>query len=68
VQLEILGKLGKKNKDLIGTGTRDLSACSIVPQPTTLPRALHYNAYRDPEDEGSMLLRNVSECLQVYSS
>jgi hypothetical protein len=24
---------------LIGTRTRDLSACSIVPQPTTLPRA-----------------------------
>jgi hypothetical protein len=23
----------------IGTGTRDLPACSIVPQPTTLPRA-----------------------------
>jgi hypothetical protein len=36
VQLEGLGKL-KKNH-LIGTRTRDLSACSIVPQPTTLPR------------------------------
>jgi hypothetical protein len=24
---------------LIGTRTRDLPACSIVPQPTTLPRA-----------------------------
>jgi hypothetical protein len=25
--------------DLMGNGTRDLPACSIVPQPTTLPRA-----------------------------
>jgi hypothetical protein len=37
VWLEGLGKL--KNIDLIGTRTRDLLACSIVPQPTALPRA-----------------------------
>jgi hypothetical protein len=35
VQLEGLGKLEKKNRP-IGTRTRDLVACRIVPQPTTL--------------------------------
>jgi hypothetical protein len=35
MQLEGLGEL--KN-DLIGNTTRDLLACSTVPQPTTLPR------------------------------
>jgi hypothetical protein len=35
-----LGGLGKlKEIHLIGTWTRDLPACSIVPQPTTLPCA-----------------------------
>jgi hypothetical protein len=37
VRLEGLSKL-KKKIHLIGTRTRDLPACSIVPQPTTLPR------------------------------
>jgi hypothetical protein len=37
VRLEGLGKLKKIH--LIGTRTRDVSACSIVPQSTTLPRA-----------------------------
>jgi hypothetical protein len=32
-------KLKNSNKDLIGNRTRDLPACSIVPQSTTLPRA-----------------------------
>jgi hypothetical protein len=36
VRLEGLGKF-KKSNDLIGTRTRDLPACSIVSQPTTLP-------------------------------
>jgi hypothetical protein len=35
VRLEVLGQL-KKTNDLIGIRTRDLPACSIVPQPTTL--------------------------------
>jgi hypothetical protein len=41
VRLEGLGKLKKKKKfnDFIGNQTRDLPACSIVPQPTTLQRA-----------------------------
>jgi hypothetical protein len=35
-----LGGLGKLRRiHLIGTRTRDLPACSIVPQPTTLPCA-----------------------------
>jgi hypothetical protein len=38
VRLEGLGKL--KCSDLIGNRTRDLPACNIVPQPTTLPRDL----------------------------
>jgi hypothetical protein len=38
VRLEGFGKL-KKSNNLIGNGTRDLLACSIVPQPTTLSRA-----------------------------
>jgi hypothetical protein len=37
VRLEGLGQLKKIH--LIGTRTRDLPLCSIVPQPTTLPRA-----------------------------
>jgi hypothetical protein len=37
VRLEGLGQLKKIH--LIGIRTRDLAACSIVPQPTTLPRA-----------------------------
>jgi hypothetical protein len=31
--------LGQLKKILIGTPSRDLPVCSIVPQPTTLPRA-----------------------------
>jgi hypothetical protein len=42
VRLEGLGQLKKIH--LIGTRTRDLPACSIVPQPTTLPRASHRNS------------------------
>jgi hypothetical protein len=38
MRLEGLGKL-KISNYLIGNRTRDLPACSIVPQPTTLPRA-----------------------------
>jgi hypothetical protein len=37
VRLEGLGQL-KKSNDLTGSRTRDLPACSIVPQPTTLRR------------------------------
>jgi hypothetical protein len=36
--LEGLGKL-KKSNDLLGIRTSDLPACSILPQPPTLPRA-----------------------------
>jgi hypothetical protein len=38
VRLEGLGQL-KKSNDLTGNQTRDLSACNVMPQPTTLPRA-----------------------------
>jgi hypothetical protein len=36
MRLEILGKLKKKLIYLIGTWSRDLSVCSITPQPSTL--------------------------------
>jgi hypothetical protein len=36
VRLEELGKLRKKINDLIGIRSRDLPACSIVPQPRLL--------------------------------
>jgi hypothetical protein len=39
MRLEGLGQLKKIH--LIGIRTRDLPACNIVPQPTTLPRAPH---------------------------
>jgi hypothetical protein len=39
MRLEGLGQLKKISSDLIGNGTRDLPACSIVPQLTTLLRA-----------------------------
>jgi hypothetical protein len=42
--LERLGTLKKIH--LIGTRTRELPACSIVPQPTTLPRALRIHIFR----------------------
>jgi hypothetical protein len=38
VRLGGLGRL-KKSSALIGNPPRDLPACSIVPEPTTLPRA-----------------------------
>jgi hypothetical protein len=38
VRLKGLGQL-KKSSGLIGNRTRDLPACSIMPQPTTLSRA-----------------------------
>jgi hypothetical protein len=38
VRVEGLGKL-KNPSDIIGNQTRDLPSCSIVLQPTTLPRA-----------------------------
>jgi hypothetical protein len=35
----------EKFNDLIGIGTCDLPVCSIVPQPSTLPRASGYTVY-----------------------
>jgi hypothetical protein len=36
----------KKSNDTIGNGTRDLPACSAVPQPTALPRVPFASYYR----------------------
>jgi hypothetical protein len=35
---------------LIGTRTRELPACSVVPQPTTLPRAPEMNSHKSCYD------------------
>jgi len=35
----------KKSNDTIGNRTRDLPACSTVPQPTALPRAPQHAMY-----------------------
>jgi hypothetical protein len=45
VRLEGLGQLKKFH--LIGNRTSDLPACSIVPQPTTLPRAPYKTVQRE---------------------
>jgi hypothetical protein len=58
VRLEGLGKLKNPPHPVIRTG--DLPACSIVPQPTTLPRA--------PKDEiVSMLKKAVVAYVNVLS-
>jgi hypothetical protein len=41
VRLQELGELNKSN-DIIGTQNRDPPACSIMPQPTIIPRAPFY--------------------------
>jgi hypothetical protein len=58
VRLEGLGKLKKKSNGLIGNRTRDIPACSIVPQPTTLPRA--------PKFTFSWLINIISICFCPY--
>jgi hypothetical protein len=45
VRLEELGKLIKSN-DLIGNQASDFPACSIVSQPTTVPRAPNIKEYK----------------------
>jgi hypothetical protein len=49
VRLEGLGQLKKIH--LIGTRTCDLPACSIVPQPTTLPHANMYEREKNCFEE-----------------
>jgi hypothetical protein len=55
VRLEGLGKL--KEINLIGTRSRDLATCRIVPQPTTLPRA---PAPLSEKDEIRVVLGGIS--------
>jgi hypothetical protein len=40
----LAGRIGsiEKASDLFGNQTHDLSACSVVPQPTTLPFAVNF--------------------------
>jgi hypothetical protein len=60
VRLEGLGQL-KKKIQLIGTGTRDLQAFSVVSQPTTLTRALFYPSVED----SNLLLKIQIILLQI---
>jgi hypothetical protein len=57
-----LGGLGilKKSNEIIGNQTRDLPACSIVPQPTTLPRAPDSN--EEPIEQRSDTLPTERTC------
>jgi hypothetical protein len=55
VRLEGLGTL-KKFNDLIGKGTNKLPACSIVPQPTTLPRAHSGDGRWENEERGDQVI------------
>jgi hypothetical protein len=57
VRLEGLGQLKKIH--LIGTRTHDLPACSIVPQPTTLPHALHHKGIGDFKFRSTMALEVI---------
>jgi hypothetical protein len=45
VRLEGLSKLKKKSNDVIGNRTRYLPACSMVIQPTKLPRNEYYEFF-----------------------
>jgi hypothetical protein len=58
MQQEELGKLKEISNELIGNRTRDRPACSIVPQPTTLPRTPFYG--NSPSNSGVMsVMRNT---------
>jgi hypothetical protein len=61
VRLEGLGQL-KKKIHLIGTRTRDLPACSIVPEPTTLPRAPQLYLYKIEINEMTTV-RNIFDLI-----
>jgi hypothetical protein len=74
VRLEALGKLKTVN-DLIGSRTRDLPACSIVPQPTTLPRDLSNvnqsvfkSLYQYESEVNSQLLTQLTQLLTETST
>jgi hypothetical protein len=60
VRLEGLGHL-KKSNDFIGKRTRDLPACSIVPQLITLPSAPNPLVSRSAQDGA-----NFTQCLPSY--
>jgi hypothetical protein len=60
LRLEELGKL--KIIHLIGTRTRDLPACSKVPQPSTLPRAPSYQL----SDSLIACGNSLGNCVEYY--
>jgi hypothetical protein len=64
MRLEILDKLEKFIRH-IGCPTRDISTCSLVPQPTTLPHALFENRVLQVifECKGNEITEFVQSCI-----
>jgi hypothetical protein len=50
----------KKSNDTIGNRTRDLPACSVVPQPTAPPRAPNLQLYLWKQNE-------KFKCFSIYN-
>jgi hypothetical protein len=69
VQPQELGVV-KQSNDLIRSRNRDLSACSLVPQPTTIPRAPSaLFLLKDLSDHISLnLLLDTNKLTSFYSS
>jgi len=59
----------KNSNDTIGNRTRDLPACSAVPQPTAPPAACPHNYIHSValKVTGGMLLRNAGTNLRSYT-
>jgi hypothetical protein len=65
LRLEELGKLKKSTSS--GNRTRDLPACSIVPQPTTLPRAtLSCKRVLETDEEVIENFKNSPRMIDLY--
>jgi hypothetical protein len=52
----------KNPNDAIGNGTRDLPACSAVPQPTAPPRAF----FKTTQDYEKLWLGNAGKLMENY--
>jgi hypothetical protein len=67
VELEGLSKV-KGIRDIIGTRTRDLPACSMAPQPSTLPRAAWNAASLHGHSAAATELSVLLSCQQQWKS
>jgi hypothetical protein len=66
VRLEGLSQLKKIH--FTGTQTRDLPACSILPQPTTVPRVTKSCNVRDNYTKAYECAAVVTLCVRFYAS